>query len=200
MAKLFSSAQTALAAGLVLCAIILAVWLLGSTVDPLGLTSFLVRWVHVFAGIIWVGMIWFVNFIQLAAVAEADDAGRAALMKLIVPRVALTFKRAAHVTVLSGLALLVATGYLFDRWVFLSAVYIPPLKGALLWLGVGAAFAMWVIAQMIIAPNLRILTGEVAADDAAKASARSRVRTFARLNLVLAIPVTFVMVAAAHLY
>ena len=200
MTKLLASAQTAFAAGLVLCAIILAVWLLGSVVDPLGLTSFLVRWVHVLAGIVWIGMIWFVNFIQLVAFAEADEAGRATLMKLVAPRVALTFKRASHVTVLSGLALLVATGYLFDRWVFLSAVYIPPLKMALLWLGVGAALVMWVIAQMVIVPNIRILTGEVVSDDAGKAAARSRVRTFARINLVLAIPVTFVMVAAAHLY
>ena len=96
MAKLLASAGTALALGLVLCGVILIVWLLGSAVDPLGLTSFLVRWLHVLAGILWVGMIWFVNFIQLAAVAEADDAGRAALMKLVVPRVAMTFKRAGE--------------------------------------------------------------------------------------------------------
>lgn len=200
MAKLLSSGQSALLLGLILCAIILAFWLAGSTVDLLGLASFLVRWLHVLAGLVWVGMIWFVNFIQLAAVAEADDAGRATLMKLIVPRVTLTFRRASHLTVLSGLGLLLTTGYLFDRWVFLSAVYIPAWKALLLWSGVAAALAMWAIVHMVLWPAIRTLTTDNAATPEEKSAARARVRTFARINLVLAIPVTFVMVAAAHLY
>ena len=200
MAKLLSSAQSALLLGLLLCAVILACWLLGSTVDVLGLASFLARWLHVLAGLVWIGMIWFVNFIQLAAMAEADDAGRATLMKLIVPRVTMTFRRASHVSVVSGFALLLTTGYLFDRWVFLSAVYIPTWKAALLWTGVIAALAMWAIVHMILSPAIRTLVSENPAAPAEKAAARARVRIWARINLVLAIPVTFVMVAAAHLY
>ena len=122
------------------------------------------------------------------------------LLKLVVPRVAATFRMASHITLMTGGLLLVTTGYLFDRWVFQSAVYVPPMKALLLWGGVVAAMAMWVIAQLVIWPALRILIGEVPGDAPAKAAARARVRTFARLNLVLAIPVTFVMVAAAHLY
>lgn len=200
MAMFLTSARTALIWGFVICAAILGIWLMGSTVDPLGLFSFLARFVHVLAGIVWVGMIWFVNFIQLAAVQEADDAGRAALMKLVVPRVAATFRMASHLTLASGVVLLVATGYLLDRWVFLSAVYIPPLKIMLLMIGVAAAVVMWVLAHMVIWPSLRILMGEVTADEAGRTVARNRVRTYARVNLMLAIPVTFVMVAAAHLY
>lgn len=200
MGKLLSSAQTALFLGFAISAAITGLWMLESNIDAIGLTSFLLRWLHVLSAIVWIGMIWFVNFIQLAAVAEADDAGRAALMKLIVPRVAATFRHASHATLASGFVLLMTTGYLFDRWVFLSAVYVPPLKSALLWSGVAAAVIMWLLVHMVIWPSLRILLGEVSADDAAKALARTRVRTYARINLVLAIPVTFVMVAAAHLY
>ena len=196
----FTSARAALAAGLALSGAILAIWLVASGFDKLGLASFLTRWVHILAGIVWVGMIWFVNFIQLAALEEADDAARAGLMRLVVPRVAATFKAAAHLTLASGLVLLMTTGYLLDRWVFSSAVYIPPLKAAMLWGGVIAAAVMWGLVQFAIWPALRILMGEVPADAAAKAVARGRVKTFARLNLILALPVTFVMVAAAHLY
>ena len=63
-----------------------------------------------------------------------------------------------------------------------------------------AGAAMWVFVNLRIWPNLRIVLGQVPADPAAIAVARETVRFYARLNLVLALPVTFVMVAAAHLY
>ncbi len=200
MNALLATARVTLFSGALIAAVLLAIWALGSPIDQLGLISFLTRWVHVLAAMIWVGMIWFVNFIQLAAVEQADDAGRATLMKLVVPRVAVLFRHASHLTVVTGVILLGTTGYLFDRWIFSSTVYVPPMKGAMLTLGSIAALAMWIFVHMFIWPALRIVLGEVGAADSEKAAARLRVRTFARLNLLLAIPVTFVMVAAAHLY
>lgn len=198
MNRILASASTSLMAGLAVCALILIVSLFDSSLDWLGFISFLLRWVHILGGIIWIGMIWFVNFIQFAALDEADDAGRGLIHKLIVPRVAHTFRHAAHLTLVSGVLLLISTGYLFDRWVFSSAVYIAPMRSVLLWSGVIAGAFMWGFVQFVIWPNLQIVLGS--ADAEAKAAARQRVRRFARLNLILAIPVTFVMVAATHLY
>lgn len=198
MNRILSSAAASLVAGLAICALILVVWVFDSRLDWIGFVSFLLRWVHILGGIIWIGMIWFVNFIQFAALDEADEAGRGLLHKLIVPRVARTFRHAAHLTLASGVLLLISTGYLFDRWVFLSAVYIAPMRSVLLWAGVIAGAAMWAFVQFIIWPNLQIVLGS--ADAEAKAVARQRVRSFARINLILSIPVTFVMVAATHLY
>ena len=198
MNRILSSATASLVAGLAFCALILVVWVFDSRLDWIGFVSFLLRWVHILGGIIWIGMIWFVNFIQFAALDEADEAGRGLLHKLIVPRVARTFRHAAHLTLASGVLLLISTGYLFDRWVFLSAVYIAPMRSVLLWAGVIAGAAMWAFVQFIIWPNLQIVLGS--ADAEAKAVARQRVRSFARINLILSIPVTFVMVAATHLY
>lgn len=196
---LVSSARAAFIAGLLISLGVLAVWMLGSTIDLLGLVSFLVRWVHVLAGIAWVGMIWFVNYIQFAALDEADAEGRAAIMKLVAPRVALTFRRASHLALASGLVLLVTTGYLFDRWVFSAAVYVPPLKAAMLWGGTVGAALMWAFVHMVIWPAMRRAMSE-GSDAATRAAAARRIRLFARINLLLAVPVTFVMVAAAHLY
>jgi uncharacterized membrane protein len=198
MNRILSSAAASLIAGLAICGLILVISLFDPSLDWLGFLSFLLRWVHILGGIIWVGMIWFVNFIQFAALDEADDAGRGLLHKLIVPRVAHTFRHAAHLTLASGVLLLISTGYLLDRWVFSSAVYIAPMRSVLLWSGVIAGAAMWGFVQFVIWPNLQIVLGS--GDAAAKAAARQRVRSFARINLVLSIPVTFVMVAATHLY
>jgi uncharacterized membrane protein len=190
----------ALLAGLGLTLAILLVWMIFIGVDRIGLMSFLLRWLHVLAGIVWLGLIFFINFIQIVAIKESDQPGRAALLKSVVPRVAAGFRHASHLTLLTGVLLLVTTGYLLDRWMFTSAVYVPPLRNLLLWGGTLGGLVMWVLAHFVVWPNLKIVLGQVPGDDAAKAAARGRVETFARINLILSLPVTFVMVAASHLY
>jgi uncharacterized membrane protein len=199
-ALITGTAQAAAMAGAILCAVLLGGWLAVSTVDGLGLLSFVARFVHVTAAIVWVGMIWFVNFVQLTAMEAGDDAERAVVLRLIAPRVAWIFRHASHLALASGVVLLLSTGYMLDRWVFVSAVYVPPVKAILLWLGTIGAIAMWGIVHLVLWPSLRIVTGEVTSDVEGKIQARARIRTFARINLVLALPVTFAMVAAAHLY
>ena len=190
----------ALLAGAAATALIVVLWLAIEGADGLGFVSFLLRWVHVFAGILWVGLIWFVNFIQLSALQSADDPGRRTLMTLVVPRVAHSFRHASHLTLVSGVLLLFTSGYLFGSLVFPTEVYIPPSRTLLVWLGVLGGLAMWAFVHFVIWPNLRIVLGEVPGDAAAKDRARQQIKTFAHLNLALSIPVTFLMVAAAHLY
>ncbi len=194
------SAAAVLLIGLGVCAAILAAYIMSSRIDHLGLVSFLLRVTHILGGMIWVGMIWFVNFIQLAVVQTAEPADRSAIMRLIVPRVAATFRNASHLTVISGALLLVSSGYLFDRWVFPSAVYVPGFKSAMVWGGAIAAMVMWYLVHVVISPSLRVVLGETPGDEASKEVARGRVLTAARINLLLAIPVTFAMIGAAHLY
>src|SRR5215210_2619975 len=93
-----ASPGSALLTGVVLCAVILALWLVTSDVDQLGLISFLLRWLHVLGAMIWVGLIWFVNFVQISAVQQADDSGRGALMKLVVPRVGAALRHVSGLT------------------------------------------------------------------------------------------------------
>ena len=186
-------------AGALLAALVLGFWLMGARVDTLGLTAFLARFTHIFAAMLWVGMIWFVNFIQLAALDDAEDAGRAALMRHVVPQVATVYRHASNIVLASGVVLLLTNGYVLDRWVFPSAVYIPTFRGGLILGGVAAGIAMWASVQFLIWPSLRIVL-DPGAELPAKALARQRIRVAARVNLLLAVPVTFVMVAAAHLY
>ena len=194
------SAGRALAAGGAVTLIILLLWLAIDGVDALGFTSFMLRWLHVVAAILWLGMIWFVNFIQFSALQEADDVGRRTLMTSVVPRVAHSFRHASHLTLVTGVLLLFTSGYLLDATVFSSAVYMPPARSLLMWFGVLGGLAMWAFVHFVIWPNLRIVIGQVPGDQAAKDAARAQIKTFARLNLALSVPVTFAMVAAPHLY
>lgn len=200
MAALLATPLRATLVGLALSLAILVVWMVFVGVDPIGLGSFLLRWLHVAGGIVWLGQIAFINFVQIVAIKEQDAAGRAVLLKSVVPRVAKLFRHAAHLTVLSGVLLLVTTGYLLDRWMFQTPVYIPPLPNLMLWAGALGGIAMWAIAQFVVWPNLKVVLGTVPGDDAAKARARAKVELYARINLVLSLPVTFVMVAVPHLY
>ena len=183
-------------AGLALAALALAAWLVSEPVDPRALVAVLLRFVHVLSAMVWVGLIFFVNFIQFKALEEADDVSRGAIARGIVPRVAVAFRHASHLTVLSGALLLVATGYLLGGLALSPPSDLPLARTLMLALG---GLIMWVLVNFVIWPGLKVVLGQTG-DAAAKAQARSTVKHYARLNLVLMIPVTFAMIAAAHLF
>lgn len=200
MVAILANPMRALALGLALAALLLVVWVAVEGLDALGFASLLLRYAHVLGAMTWVGLIVFVNFVQIHAVEKGGDDVRAAVLRWIVPGVAASIRHAAHLTLASGALLLVTTGYLLDQWVFATEIYMPELRKTVLWAGAFGGLVMWTIVQFAIWPNLRIVLGEVPADQAAKAAARERVRSHARVNLVLAPPVVLAMMAAAHGY
>jgi uncharacterized membrane protein len=190
--------QTILISGLIALAMLL-VWIWGGGSSGGEILAFLFRFTHVFAAMVWVGLIWFVNVVQLSALSTADEADRIAIMRSIVPRTAAMMRHTSHLTLLSGAALLVTSGYMFGGLAFAAEVYTSPLRGLFIWGGVLAAVAMWVFLNMLIWPAMKVASGQTNADPQARALARDRVRTYARLNLLLSLPVTFVMIGAGHL-
>ena len=200
MTAALSSARNALIAGIVVTVLAIIAAVVADGADRLGLISFVLRSIHVVAAMVWVGMIWFVNFVQHAAVTGADDAGRGTLMRLVVPNVAWIFRHASHLVLLSGLLLTLPTGYLLGSLVFGAPVYVSLVKSLLLWSAAAGAVAMWAFVHMIIWPNLQVVLGHRPGNAEAKAAARAKVALYARANLLLAVPVTVLMVAAAHLF
>jgi uncharacterized membrane protein len=197
---ILSNPRTCLIAGVAIAAVMLLVWLTASGADSLAFLSFLFRFLHVLAAMIWIGLIFFVNFVQLVALQAASEDERSFMHKAVVPYVAWWFRHASTVTVGTGVVLLVLAGYLFPVLAYGSGVFVPPARSALLWCGVLGALAMWMFVHMYIWPSMQVVLGLRPGDTNAKAAARTRVVTFARLNLILAVPVTLAMVAAAHLY
>ena len=200
MTALLSNARNALMAGTALALAAVAAAILAEGIDALGLASFALRAIHILAAVLWVGMIWFVNFVQHPAVVGADDAGRGTLFRLVVPHVATIFRHASHLVMLSGVLLLLPTGYLLAPWIFGAPVHMPVTKVLLLWGAAAGGVVMWAFVHMIIWPNLQIVVGARPGNAEAKAAARAKVALYARANLLLAMPVTVLMVAAAHLF
>ncbi|HEU0060563.1 MAG TPA: hypothetical protein VFR19_11850 [Hyphomicrobiaceae bacterium] len=200
MPGIIDNPRACLSTGLALAALLLIGSLLASETDRVGLIAFLLRFTHVLAAMVWIGLIVFVNFVQLVALKEADEAARAVLDSAIVPRVAWWFRHASTLTVLSGLVLLVFSGYLLPSLIYGSSVFIPAAKAVALWTAVLGALAMWMFVHMYIWPNMQVVLGLRRGDGEAKAKARARVILFARLNLIIAMPVALGMIAAAHLY
>ncbi len=192
--------RMAAVAGLILATGVLVLWVLAAGLDGYAFFSFLFRLAHILSAMVWVGLIVFINFIQLEATRSGDDNTRAVLHTAIAPNVAWWVRHGSTLTIASGAVLLVAGGYLLPSLVYGTAVYVPPARALMLWLGVLAALAMWMFVHMYIWPNMQVVIGLRPGDAAAKQAARLRVVRYARLNLILALPVTLVMVAAAHLY
>src|SRR5262245_37400083 len=199
MQPIIANPRTSLWVGLGLAAAVLLVWLMFARADAFSLFSFLIRLLHVLAAMVWIGLVFFVNFVQLVALQSVDEQARETLHKAIVPNVAWWFRHASTLTVASGAVLLATSGYLLPSLVYGSGVYVPPARAWLLGSGVLGALVMWMFVHMYIWPNMQVVLGLRAGDADAKSRARSRVVLFARLNLMLAVPVTLAMVAAAHL-
>lgn len=153
------------------------------------------RMVHFLAGITWIGILYYFNFVQAPAVAEgtADKEkggpGPAAISKYIAPRALLWFRWSALVTWLSGAAYL---GGSFVEAFTLQGKFAFIGMGA--WLGTIMLFNVWVL----IWPNQKKILGIVTATDAEKATARKVAFLASRTNVVLSIPMLMFMGSASH--
>jgi uncharacterized membrane protein len=151
------------------------------------------RWLHILAGITWIGLLYYFNAIQGAAIAAARADGTAAgITKHVAPRALLWFRWAALVTWLSGAYYLERSGIGFGNAFLLRPSAAPIGIGA--WLGTIMLFNVWVL----IWPNQKKVLGIVAADDAAKAKAGRIAFLASRTNTMLSLPMLFFMVVNAH--
>jgi uncharacterized membrane protein len=158
-------------------------------------TAALIVWLHVFAGIIWIGLLYYFNFVQApavaAAAADSDGPGPAAISKYIAPRALWWFRWGALATWLTGAAALSNVGG-FSTHMFFSDGVTPLGIGA--WLGTIMLFNVW----GLIWPNQKKLLGLKEATDAEKATAKKVAFMASRTNTLLSIPMIMCMVAFGH--
>lgn len=143
------------------------------------------RWIHLLSGVTWIGLLYYFNLVQMAALKDAGADGTAAgITKHVAPRALLWFRWSAVATWVAGAWLL---GAGFTDAFLLRNGYEGIGIGA--WLGTIMLFNVWIL----IWPNQQKILGMVPADDAAKAKARRVAMLASRTNMMLSIPMLFFM-------
>ena len=160
--------------------------------------SWITRYTHVIVGIMWIGLLWYFNFVQIPNMAKIPDEQKPAIGKVIAPAALFYFRWAAAFTVLSGLILAWLNGYLHDAMTLSVGSGIPKHTaiGIGMWLGIIMAFNVW----FVIWPNQKRALGIIETDPELKAKSAKTAMLFSRTNTLLSVPMLLTMVAAQNLY
>ena len=156
------------------------------------------RYVHVLVGIMWIGLLWYFNFVQIPNMGKIPDEQKPAIGKVIAPAALFYFRWAAAFTILSGLLVAGLNGYLHDAMTLSIGSGVPKHTaiGIGMWLGVIMAFNVW----FVIWPNQKRALGIVECEPDLKAKSARTAMLFSRTNTLLSLPMLLSMVAAQNLY
>ena len=160
--------------------------------------SWLFRYIHVVMGIMWIGLLWYFNFVQIPNMAKIPDEQKPAIGKIIAPAALFWFRWAALLTIISGLILGYLNGYIHQAMTLGigSGGGKNTAIGIGMWLGLIMAYNVW----FVIWPNQKRALGIVDADPDLKAKSAKTAMLFSRTNTLLSIPMLLTMVIAQNLY
>ena len=161
-----------------------------------GFITFLFRWLYALAGIMWIGLLWYFNFVQIPSMPNIPDEQKPAVSKFIAPKALFWFRWGAVATLATGLILAHLNGYLRDAMTLNTNNAKYFMIGIGMWLGIIMAFNVWAI----IWPNQKKALGIISVDASEKAAAAKKAMLFSRTNTLLSIPMLYCMVGAQNLY
>jgi len=160
--------------------------------------SWFAKFVQVITGIMWIGLLWYFNFVQIPNMARIPDEQKPAINNVIAPAALFYFRWGAVLAILSGFAIMALNGYLYDAMTLSIGSGIPKHTaiGIGMWLGLIMLFNVW----FIIWPNQKRALGIVECDPEYKARSARRAMLFLRVNTLFSIPMLLTLVAAQNLY
>ncbi len=191
MGAIFQSLGRTVIAGIVVVVVLLAAANTFGRMGDLAYWTFFMRWLHILAGVMWIGLLWYFNFVQIPSMPKIPDEQKPAIGKVIAPEALFWFRWAALATVVTGLLLAWMLGFL------VPALTLQPGArgiGIGMWLALVMAFNVW----FIIWPNQKKALGIVQVEAAEKAAAARMAMLTSRANTMLSIPMLYCMAAQSH--
>lgn len=191
MGAFFQSLGRTIAAGVVILLIVMVIAGTFKMIGGMDWWRFCIRWLHVTAGVMWIGLLWYFNFVQTPSMPKIPDDQKPAVSKVIAPAALFWFRWAAMATLVLGLLLAWMNGYLVQA---LTLQKPATTIGLGAWLGTIMWFNVW----FIIWPNQKKALGIVQVPADQKAAAAKLAGMTSRINTMLSIPMLYFMVAQSH--
>ena len=202
MSSILSNLRNTVIAGIVLT--IIMVVIVASVTGGINFDhaygTFIMRWLHVLSGVMWIGLLWYFNFVQIPNMPNIPDEQKPAIGKVIAPAALWWFRWGAMATIVTGLLLAWMNGYLVDALTLGSADGFAVDKSLAIGIGMWLGIIMWFNVWFVIWPNQKKALGIVEVDATAKAASARTAMLFSRTNTLLSIPLLYSMVSAQNLY
>jgi len=157
--------------------------------------TFCFRWLHVISGIMWIGLLWYFNFVQIPNMGKIPDEQKPAIGKVIAPAALWWFRWGAMATIVTGLILAWMNGYLLDA---LSLGLRDNGSSTPIGIGMWLGIIMWANVWFVIWPNQKKALGIIDASSEEKSASAKTAMLFSRTNMLLSIPMLFFMVGMSH--
>jgi len=209
MAAILTNLRSTVIAGFVLAVVVFAIFLivggyaLSAIIGGDQFWAFIFRWLHVLSGVLWIGLLYYFNFVQMPVMPKIPDDQKPAVSKFIAPEALWYFRWAAMSTIVTGLILAALNRY------FLEAITLDAIEGfvvpshTLIGMGMWLGAIMWFNVWFVIWPNQqRALNLDNKYPDLSKDQKAAAGRTamlFSRTNTMLSVPMLFCMVGAQNL-
>ena len=159
---------------------------------------FILRYLHVLSGIMWIGLLWYFNFVQIPNMPSIPDEQKPAISKVIAPAALWWFRWGAMATIVTGILLAHMNGYLVDA-ITLGMLSDGAAKDTAIGIGMWLGAIMWFNVWFVIWPNQQRALGIVEADADSKAASAKTAMLFSRTNTLLSIPMLFAMASAQNI-
>ena len=198
MASILSSLHKTIGVGAALTILFIIYFIqTGGAVDTAFWSSIL-RYLHVLSGIMWIGLLWYFNFVQIPNMPKIPDEQKPAIGKVIAPAALWWFRWGAMATIITGLLLAHINGYLVDA--ILLGISDGVAKHTAIGIGMWLGTIMWFNVWFVIWPNQQRALGIVDVDADTKAASARTAMLFSRTNTLLSIPMLFAMATAQNIW